>query len=178
MRYIFNILFILLLFSCRNEDLYNHEGEKGNMVAKNEIDASCSVIQINPGSNATNMPSRGIIGQSTVADLDANFIKLDEDIQNTVSGPEDYEYTDFTGWEDQTKIVNARIFSSPDNTQGIGFRSISFVPRQTYRYQEFGEDPNKEIVGYVSRMVGWYPRTYEVPVTGEGVRTNWMGLLT
>ena len=169
MRYIFNILFILLLFSCRNEDLYNHEGGNGNMVAKNEIDASCSVIQINPGSNATNMPSRGIIGQSTIADLDANFIKLDEDIQTNVTGPDDYEYTDFNGWKDQTKIVNAKIFSSPDNTQGIGFRSISFVPRQTYRYQEFGEDPNKEIVGYVSRMVGWYPRTYEVPVTGEGV---------
>ena len=170
MRYIVNILFILLLFSCRNDDFYNHEsGEGGNTVAKNEIDASCSVIQINPGSNATNMPSRGIIGQSTVADLDANFIKLDEDLQESVMSPDAYTYTPFSGWNDNTKIVNARIFSSPDNTAGIGFRSISFVPRQTYRYEEFGEEPNKEIVAYVSRMVGWYPRTYEVPVTEEGV---------
>ena len=170
MRYIFNILFILLLFSCRNDDFYNHEsGEGGNTVAKNEIDASCSVIQINPGSNATNMPSRGIIGQSTVADLDANFIKLDEDLQESVMSPDAYTYTPFSGWNDNTKIVNARIFSSPDNTAGIGFRSISFVPRQTYRHEEFGEDPNKEIVAYVSRMVGWYPRTYELPVTEDGV---------
>lgn len=173
MRYIVGILFIMSLFACRNEDLFIPENEQTNTTGNKEIDASCSVVQINPGSNTTGMPTRGIIGQSTVAEMECNFIKLDEKTQ-VLTSPDDYIPKDFTSWSDQqTQIVEGYIFSSPDQTQNIGFRSVTFTPRLTYQMQELKSetDPTAqpEIVGYISRMVGWYPKTFEVPVDDNGI---------
>lgn len=172
MKYITSIFFVLTLFSCRNEDFYASDNGINNVTGKNEIDASCSVAQINPVSNGISMASRGIIGQSTVVQMDANFIKLDE-VEQAISTPQDYRPANFQTWENaQTQIVNANILSSPDNTGGIGFRSISFTPRLTYQIQDLGTIGNPDIVGYISRMVGWYPRTYNVPEDEDGVGAN------
>lgn len=172
MKYIVGIFFILSLFSCRNEDFYASDNGINNGTGKNEIDASCSVAQINPVSNGISMSSRGIIGQSTVAQMDANFIKLDE-VEQEISTPQDYRPATFLTWDNaQTQIVNANILSSPDNTGGIGFRSVAFTPRLTYQIKNLGTKDNPDIVGYISRMVGWYPRTYNVPVDEDGVGAN------
>lgn len=173
MKYTVCILIVLSLFSCRDEDFYGSENVKNNVVASKEIDASCSVAQVNPGSGSVSMPTRGIIGQSTVAQMDANFIKLDEERQ-TLTSPEEYRPTPFLGWDyDRTRIVNAYIFSSPDNTENVAFRSVSFTPTLTYQMEEIKQedDPTAqpEIVGYISRMVGWYPKTFDVPVGDNGV---------
>lgn len=175
MRYIAYILFLLSVLSCKEQDFYASGSGNGITVeSKKEIDASCSVESINPGSNDVGVLSRSIVGQSTVAQLEANFIKLDETVQNCLS-PDDYRPTSGpVSWSsEQTKIANASIFSSPDVTSGVGFRSISFSPRLTYQIEvltpEGSTDP--KIVGYISRMVGWYPKTYDVQV-GENVEAT------
>ena len=174
MKHIAYILLTLSVLACKEQDFYTPESGNGNAaeaVNKKEIDASCSVAPLNPGSNDVGMLSRGIIGQSTVAQLEANFIKLDEEVQNYTS-PDNYQPT--TGpinwYNARTSIVNATVFSSPDATENIGFRSLSFSPRLTYQIEDLTPTGSQDpvIVGYISRMVGWYPSTEDVQV-GEGV---------
>lgn len=173
MKYIAYILFLLSVLSCKEQDFYASGSGNATGQSKKDIDASCSVTPVNSNSNDVGMRSRGIIGQSTVAQLEANFIKWDERVQNYTS-KDDYrpnlEPFSWSNDKDQTKIANASIFSSPDVTSGAGLRSISFSPRLTYQIEDLtpvgSTDPI--IVGYISRMVGWYPKTYDVQV-GEGV---------
>lgn len=171
MKYIAYILFLLSVLSCKEQDFYASGSGNATEQSKKDIDASCSVTPVNSNSNDVGMRSRGIIGQSTVAQLEANFIKWDERVQNCAS-PQDYQTTSGSiSWNnDQTKIANASIFSSPDVTSGAGLRSISFSPRLTYQIEDLTPEGSTDpiIVGYVSRMVGWYPKTYDVQV-GEGV---------
>lgn len=172
MRYIAYILFLLSVLSCKEQDFYASGSGNATGQSKKDIDASCSVTPVNSNSNDVGMKSRGIIGQSTVAQLEANFIKLDETVKNNCASPDDYRPTSGTvSWSsEQTKIANASIFSSPDVTKGVGFRSISFSPRLTYQIEDLTPEGSTDpiIVGYISRMVGWYPKTYDVQV-GEGV---------
>ena len=177
MKHIAYILLTLSVLACKEQDFYTPESGNGNAaeaVNKKEIDASCSVAPLNPGSNDVGMLSRGIIGQSTVAQLEANFIKLDEKVQYCTS-PEYYQPTSGPiDWNNEwTSIVNATVFSSPDATENIGFRSLSFSPRLTYQIEELTQTGSQDtvIVGYISRMVGWYPSTEDVQV-GEGVNAT------
>lgn len=177
MKHIAYILLTLSVLACKEQDFYTPESGNGNAaeaVNKKEIDASCSVAPLNPGSNDVGMLSRGIIGQSTVAQLEANFIKLDEKVQYCTS-PEKYQPTSGPiDWNNKwTSIVNATVFSSPDATENIGFRSLSFSPRLTYQIEELTQTGSQDtvIVGYISRMVGWYPSTEDVQV-GEGVNAT------
>lgn len=171
MRYIAYILFLLSVLSCKEQDFYASGSGNGAVESKKDIDASCSVTPVNSNSNDVGMRSRGIIGQSTVAQLEANFIKLDELLKGYTS-KNDYVPTSgpVTWNNDQTKIANASIFSSPDVTSRAGLRSISFSPRLTYQIEDLTPEGSTDpiIVGYVSRMVGWYPKTCDVQV-GEGV---------
>lgn len=167
MKYIAYILFLLSVLSCKEQDFYASGSGNATGQSKKDIDASCSVTPVNSNSNDVGMKSRGIIGQSTVAQLEANFIKWDERVQNYTSKDYQPNLEPFSWSDDQTKIANASIFSSPDVTSGAGLRSISFSPRLTYQITPEGSTDPK-IVGYISRMVGWYPKTYDVQV-GEGV---------
>lgn len=171
MKYIAYILFLLSVLSCKEQDFYASGSGNATGQSKKDIDASCSVTPVNSNSNDVGMRSRGIIGQSTVAQLEANFIKWDETVQNYTS-KDNYQpnLEPFSWSNDQTKIANASIFSSPDVTSGAGLRSISFSPRLTYQMEDLTPEGSTDpkIVGYISRMVGWYPKTYDVQV-GEGV---------
>lgn len=171
MKYIAYILFLLSVLSCKEQDFYASGSGNATGQSKKDIDASCSVTPVNSNSNDVGMRSRGIIGQSTVAQLEANFIKWDERVQNYTS-KDDYRpnLEPFSWSNDQTKIANASIFSSPDVTSGAGLRSISFSPRLTYQMEDLTPEGSTDpkIVGYISRMVGWYPKTYDVQV-GEDV---------
>lgn len=172
MRYIAYILFLLSVLSCKEQDFYASGSGNATGQSKKDIDASCSVTPVNSNSNDVGMRSRGIIGQSTVAQLEANFIKWDERVQYYTSKKDDYRpnLEPFSWSNDQTKIANASIFSSPDVTSGAGLRSISFSPRLTYQIEDLTPKGSTDpiIVGYISRMVGWYPKTYDVQV-GEDV---------
>lgn len=167
-------LCIVSLCSCIREDVYNAAGQEAVTQQKKEITASCAVTSVRSVNNdSRGIPSRGIIGQETVEQLDANFIKLDETIVEGVTSTTYVPTKHDTWYSQQTKLVNASVFSSPDNTQDIHFRSVTFSPKQTYQIQVI-ENPGqeKETVGYISRMVGWYPRTEEVLVDEEGVAAD------
>ena len=150
--------------------------------ASGEMDASCSVIQLSDEGPAAGMMTRTVIGQTTAVSLSANFIKLDENPPagwGSMSTRDDYACTPFQGWSDsQTEILDASIFASPDNTEGIHFRSIVFNPRQTYDYFKYDVDGNPETeedtvnVGFISRMVGWYPRVFELQTDAQGRPVN------
>lgn len=137
-----------------------------------DIDASCTVAYTGNATSPAGIQTKGIIGSTTITSLDANFIKLDGNVRGLL--PEEYAYQNdiFTGWNDsQSKILDASILSSPDNTENIHFRSIVFSPRQTYRYEvrpEGDVSNESDITAYVSRMVGWYPKTFELPKDPDG----------
>lgn len=137
------------------------------------IDPSCSVAGPAGTAQDSGLPTRGIIGSTTITSLDANFVKLDGSIRGWA--PDEYRYAEdaFTGWNsEQAKILDASILSSPDNTEGIHFRSIVLSPRQTYSYAvnnpDGGEITDDKVTAYVSRMVGWYPKTFDLPRDNGG----------
>lgn len=162
---------------CRIEDACgdgNGNGEKRSF----EIDASCSVSTTGNGTSGDGILTKAIIGSTTITSLDANFVKLDGSVRGWL--PEEYIYAEdnFTGWDDgQAKILDASILSSPDNTEDIHFRSIVFSPRQTYRYEvrpEGNVANEDDITAYVTRMVGWYPKTFDLPKDPDGKPTDYV----
>lgn len=127
------------------------------VVDPTRIDASCSLMGVQ-GVEAQPM-TRGLVGQTTTVPLKGNFVQINESLDEGVT-PETYVKKDFTGSWNDAPIVNAEVMSSPDNTTGINFRSIVFSPTRTYNYRTTDDG---ETVAAITRMVGWYPRTYEVP---------------
>jgi len=147
-------------------------GTAGSTLAT-EIDASCSLAVPSSGGNSGGAVTRGVVGQTSTVSLSGNFIKLDEERNPLWTNPSDYLPMDRFSWSDsRTRIVDASIFSSPDNSEGFFFRSISFSPRQVYQYSTtagYGETPSADnTVGYITRMVGWCPKTFDVPAGIDG----------
>lgn len=151
------------LLACKETDL-----SSGTNVSWSEnstqVDASCNLIGLE-GENSSSL-SRGLVGQITTQALDCNFLRIGQDV-NGISSPESYTYPRFEKWEGAT-MVNSEVLSSPDNTEDIHFRSIVFYPTQTYDYYDYDNNEATDPVAGVTRMVGWYPRTYEVPVGPDG----------
>ena len=131
------------------------------------VNASCMFSHMNGNvlDADTYAPTKAPVGQYCTVSLSANFIKWDEPIQEgaTPSTYRPLKETDETDW-DKAIIVDATV-SSPQNDK-YKFRSVNMEPKQTYLTSGDGD----EKVGYISRMIGWYPATYDVPddYTGEG----------
>ncbi len=136
--------------------------------AGNEIDAVCIVDNraeaVASRAKAAPLAVRSLIDQITTKQLDSNFLRIDEDVDDDNAGT--YTYTRGNGdyainWE-KAKLLEATVISSPDNTQGRHFRSISFNPSQTYNIYKAGmgagSDPDTTQFHH-TRMVGWYPKT-------------------
>lgn len=141
-----------------------------NQKLQTEMSVDCSFAAL-----SGDMPmTKGIIGQTSSSNLAANFIKLDEQRKDGWK-PSDYKMEESFLWSDnQTKIIDADILSAHDNTDGIFFRSVVFKPRQTYQYTILPSENQgmEEIVGYASRMIGWYPRTFDVPTAEDGTHSD------
>lgn len=173
---------IVLAFSCVKEVPDVADGtDTGIGVGQfsSVIDASCFV----PGAVAekpdAGVAAKSIVGQTAAGSFEANFVKLDESMSDwtETSTRDDYEMKPFTGWDNaETRILDATVFSA-DNTSGIHFRSVYFNPNQTYPYRSYDDpdnptpDNNEDdiVVGFVTRMVGWYPRTCELQKDSEGI---------
>lgn len=130
------------------------------------IKASCSFSGLagNGLGADTYAMTKAPVGQTTAVALKANFLKWDEPYQDGAT-PATYKPVGLdspTGWS-EAYIVDATV-SAPQNNSA-NFRSINMDPRQSYRTS--GTEENK--VGYITRMIGWYPATYDVPdsFTGE-----------
>ena len=149
--------------SCKEEiDL---QGGADGTTPKNssQVDASCNLVGLE-GEGSSSL-SRGLIGQITTQALECNFLKIGQDVDGV--SPENYTVPLFEKWEGAT-MVNSEVLSSADNTENIHFRSIVFYPTQTYNYYDHDNDETTDPVAGITRMVGWYPRTYNVPVGPEG----------
>ena len=150
------------LLACKEADL---NGGTNVSWSKNstQVDASCNLIGLE-GENRSSL-SRGLVGQVTTQALECNFLKIGQNVNGIY--PVNYEYPQFEKWEGAT-IVNSKVLSSPDNTANIHFRSIVFYPTQTYDYYDYDNDETTDPVAGITRMVGWYPRTYVVPLGPDG----------
>ena len=137
----------------------------------------CVVEQRESVRNSGGVATRSLIDQNTTKEMASNFLRLDEDL----SGSNDGLYT-FTGHDAATpyhtnwnkaQLLEATVTSSPDNTVGIHYRSVSLAPEQSYKLN-IEEERIDGIVYrdtthfYHTRMVGWYPMTCKLP-RREGV---------
>ena len=114
------------------------------------------------------LETRALIGSETVASLEGNFIQISEPKQ---SWTEESQYVmtspgDMPSFK-EAKIVEGEIISSPDNS-AARLRSIVFRPKLVYDYYSRDESQLDPDIAYVSRMVGWYPMTYDVPPGVDG----------
>ena len=142
------------------------------------ISPSC-VVEPNSVSRAKSagVAVRSLIDQITTKRMDSNFLRLDEDLDATNDGL----YT-FTGNEAATPyhtnwnkalLLESTVISSPDNTEGIHYRSVSLAPEQSYKLNIVEEVIDGVIHRdtthfYHTRMVGWYPMNCTLP-RKEGV---------
>ena len=119
--------------------------------------------------------TRAIIDQLTTRQMDANFLRIDEEKDGEYHGLNTFEVTErfheggyatSVNWE-RAYLCEAKVISSPDNTEDSHYRSIIFSPKQTY-----GVNPGPpDIVDYYhTRMVGWYPKNCELPIDNANKR--------
>ena len=160
--HILSALMLAALSSCQhNEDMPYIVQVLPN--PSSEINASGIMETVSEdGKTAT----RALIGSETVASIEGNFIHISEPNQ---SWTEESQYTLPASMPSfsEAKIVDGEIISSPDNSEAR-LRSIVFRPKLTYEYYTKDEGVLEPDVAYVSRMVGWYPATYDIPAGVDG----------
>ena len=98
---------------------------------------------------------RSLVDQITTKQLPSNFLRIDEDLDALNDGL----YT-FTGNEATTPyatnwnkalLLEATVTSSPDNTSGIHYRSISLAPEQSYKLNIVEEKIGDQIKSCIVR---------------------------
>ncbi len=182
MRILYVILIVIsTLSSCvvadEQVDIGNGVVDSGVKV-DTSITPSC-VVESRSVSRAESagVAVRSLIDQITTKRMDSNFLRLDEDLSSTNDGL----YT-FTGNDEATPyatnwnkalLLEATVISSPDNTEGIHYRSVSLAPEQSYKLNIVETNNNGVIESdtthfYHTRMVGWYPKNCTLP-RKEGV---------
>ena len=161
----FTVLVVSLAASCKEREWEGMDEQiPSTEIDYTQMDLSCNLISVQ--SMGTQPMTRGLVGQTTTAALDANFIQINESLSDDAT-PEAYVPTEFESWK-TASIVNAEVFSSPDNIDDIHFRSIVLSPTRTYAYKDHDGDEETDPVAGITRMVGWYPRTYNVPLGPDG----------
>ena len=185
MRKIYSILMIcatlFISASCemRGEGVNDVELDNGvTTTLSSTISPSCvvesrSVLRAKEAGIAV----RSLIDQITTKRLDSNFLRLDEDLSATNDGL--YTFTGNTpttpysmNWN-KALLLESTVISSPDNTEGIHYRSVSLAPEQSYKLNIVEEKIDGVLYRdtthfYHTRMVGWYPMNCTLP-RKEGV---------
>ena len=142
------------------------------------ISPSC-VVESREASRAESygLSVRSLVDQITTKRLDSNFLRLDEDLNLQNDGLYTYTGADSstpyaTNWN-KAYLLEATVISSPDNTPGIHYRSISLAPEQSYKLNIIEHNNGGVIESdtthfYHTRLVGWYPMNCTLP-RREGV---------
>lgn len=160
--YLFIAIVFAIIASCQRFELEESGQKPGSeIVVSDVINASC----IMSGTEKDAPMTKALIGQQTSTALYGNFIKVSqpEDNQNIYhSSLYDIRDIPMPSYKDAT-IVDAQFISPANNIPELYLRTIVFNPRLTYNYYASEEGGVKDTVAYVSRMVGWYPATYDVP---------------
>ena len=176
---IFSSFALLLLTACEvgGDGMQSVEVGGNDNIVSSILRPVCVVEQRESVRNSGGVATRSLIDQNTTKEMASNFLRLDEDL----SGSNDGLYT-FTGHDAATpyhtnwnkaQLLEATVTSSPDNTVGIHYRSVSLAPEQSYKLN-IEEERIDGIVYrdtthfYHTRMVGWYPMTCKLP-RREGV---------
>ncbi len=157
---IFTSVFSIL--SCINDESVGYQPSEGE-------DFATVITPVVKHAWTAEMPvTRSLVDNLTTQAMEANFLRLDEDVDADRNGlysylgmnqnASDEEMQTYEGninWE-KAKIVEASVISSPD---AEGRRSVYLNPVQGYamRVKTVGED--KITTFYHTRMVSWYPRT-------------------
>lgn len=160
------IIMVLALCGCHEIDMDNLVTTGGEGLSSVEITGACSMDVPAMGGGQGFMTKALITQTSTASFINGNFIKVDELPPSGESWTREDQYdntkTRQVGFEN-SQIVNAQVFSSPDNTTAHSLRSVVFNPRLVYSYAPINESVADPELAYVSKMVGWYPQTYNVP---------------
>ena len=185
MRRLYTILMVLTALatfaSCQvaGDGLESVDITNGTDVSTSLVISPSCVVEPSSVSRAKSagVAVRSLIDQITTKRMDSNFLRLDEDLDATNDGL----YT-FTGNEAATPyhtnwnkalLLESTVISSPDNTEGIHYRSVSLAPEQSYKLNIVEEVIDGVIHRdtthfYHTRMVGWYPMNCTLP-RKEGV---------
>ena len=121
------------------------------------------------GGESISSGTKAIFDQTTTRELTSNFLRIDETKGN--DGSALYQWEDWS----HAKLLEAKVISNPDNTNDVFYRSVTFVPTQSYSIQKYWpgdrdpEDPTDpgEIIYYHTRMVAWHPMMCKVPRDGN-----------
>ena len=185
MRRLYTILMILttlaIFVSCEVVGDGVESVEVSNDVAINTsstISPSC-VVESRSVSRAKSagIAVRSLIDQITTKQMDSNFLRIDEDLDAINDGLYTFTGNDpttpyHTNWN-KALLLESTVISSPDNTEGIHYRSVSLAPEQSYKMNIVEEKIDGVIHRdtthfYHTRMVGWYPMNCRLP-RKEGV---------
>ena len=185
MRRIYTILMILTTLatfvSCVvvGEDVKSvGAGDDAAVGVSSTISPSC-VVESHGVSRAQSagIAVRSLIDQITTKQMDSNFLRIDEDLNATNDGLYTFTGNDLatpyhTNWN-KALLLESTVISSPDNTAGIHYRSVSLAPEQSYKLNIVEEKIDGVIHRdtthfYHTRMVGWYPMNCRLP-RKEGV---------
>lgn len=165
------VLPLAFAVGCMNDKIVPDHTENGPFDQDlSEISAVCSVAANSEALpyGATKAMGGALIDMATTRQLDANFLRYEEDKDGFGSHAPYFGAPDGgVNWTD-AYLSEATVISSPDNTEDIHYRSIIFSPRQVYGIESVitSEDPLQMDTTrfYHSRMVGWYPRNCDLKV--------------
>ena len=172
-------LFVALLaLSCTVDRSQDIDIAGGAAASDPRLDAKC-VVESRGVTRAeqAGIAVRSLVDQITTKRLDSNFLRIDEDLNALNDGLYTFTGNDATtpyatNWN-KALLLEAAVTSSPDNTEGIHYRSVSLDPVQSYKLniveEKIGETIKRDTTHfYHSRLVGWYPRNCTLP-RSEGV---------
>ena len=158
---IFILLLTTIMYGCRGNEYVNPDMQLNRL--SDEISATGNFESI--GSEKSAM-TKALIGTETVGALEGNFIYLSEPKQPWTEESQYVRVVDMPSFS-EAKIVEGEIISSPDNS-GARLRSIVFSPKITYEYYARNSGSVEPDIAYITRMVGWYPSTFDVPPGVDG----------
>lgn len=133
--------------------------------------ASVEVVSFHRGENpwmsgtvigADGTPAtKAIYTNNTTCQLNSNFLRLDEVIGE--NGAATY------GWPNwgRAKVLEAEVISTPDLSDGLFYRNVTFTPTQAYNIRTYNDD--HDTIFYHSRLVAWHPMILSAPRDGDKV---------
>ena len=133
--------------------------------------ASVEVVSFHRGENpwmsgtvigADGTPAtKAIYTNNTTCQLNSNFLRLDEVIGE--NGAATYEWPNWG----RAKVLEAEVISTPDLSDGLFYRNVTFTPTQAYNIRTYNDD--KDTIFYHSRLVAWHPMILSAPRDGDKV---------
>ena len=154
----------MLIFAGCHKININENGSGVPAVSfDSEISSLCMLSNVTDSNGPGKPMTKSLIGKETAVSLFGNFLKVEESAPQDWSSESEYDMslTTMPSFAN-SQIVDAEVIASADNTENYNFRTINFNPRLVYKFTPKENSLEPEIA-YRTRMVGWYPQTYDVP---------------